>query len=589
MTALLQIDQTGRPAGVAGRARTDGLSTGALVTLTNTGTGSTTRMVLHDVPLGDTTAVATLAPTGNPRVWTFSPTAGVFGTYLIELIEDEGLPTEKRERRVFGVRLQPSGLLIPALNERADEAASIINNGPGYIEESQDNANDYSVALLNQRRYSGWWRKFYELFRFVNDSAPGGSAPTELYVNGTTGNDANTGTVGSPIATLTEAWRRIGVQIRASCNVRIVAAGTYDASAFATKRDFGEFIVNFIADQATEIVVDTGTVDSSTYQQVTASGESWTIDAFAGLTFRVLSGAQAGQTRTIIANTSTAALLLDGFSSNLAGGVTFEVTRPGVVLSFPANGVLQGDSRGYLGLENVELSWPDNSALYFFGSTYLIGVTAQPGASRSSKFVYGYCGAPYCDPARGFGWRVNGSVPAGDIFATVSAEFTLAGRLGYVSLNNCCGVGHSGGVTILGRLALDSTSSDLVIGIQGFGGNYPEVLFDDIGGSVVNGPAWMLGGRAEVVGPMRLEGDGANQDRYAMRDQAFLELTRAAAAGFVDIALGSELRIASGNDGGFDAVLVDGVDALTTTPVAVTFGAAGDSYIGEWGSVARRD
>lgn len=171
MTSLLQIDQTGRPAGVAGRARTDGLSTGALVTLTNTGTGSTTRMVLHDIPVGDTTAVATLAPTGNPRVWTFVPTAGVFGSYLIEMIEDEGLPTEKRERRIFGIRLQPSGLLIPALNERADEEASIINNGPGYIEESQDNANDYSSALLNQRRYAGWWRKFHELFSSINGEA----------------------------------------------------------------------------------------------------------------------------------------------------------------------------------------------------------------------------------------------------------------------------------------------------------------------------------------------------------------------------------------------------------------------------------
>ena len=414
-------------------------------------------------------------------------------------------------------------------------------------------------------------------------------APTELYVNGSTGNDANAGSSGFPIATLTEAWRRIGTKVRASCVVRIMATGTYDASAFAVRRDFGPYLVDFIADPATATVVDTGTVTAATYQQVTAAAESWTVDAYAGLTLRVTSGAMVGEARTIIANAATTALLSDGFPTNLSAGNTFSVVRPGVILSFPAYGVLQGDSRAYVSIQGCELSWPDNSALYMVGLTYLVGVTALAGSTTNSKWIQGNGGAPYCSYANGFGWRRNGTVPAGEISVNTLADFTLAGRLGRVLLNNCAGVGHSAGVSILGRLTLDSTSSDLAVGLQGWGGNYPEVLLDDLGGAVSQGPFWMLGGRAEINGPMRLEGSGAAAERFALRDQAFVELTRAAAAGYVDIALGSELRIASGNDGGFDSVFVDGVNALTATPVAVTFGASGDAFIGEQGSVARRD
>ncbi len=414
-------------------------------------------------------------------------------------------------------------------------------------------------------------------------------APTLLYVNGTTGNDDNAGTIGAPLATLTAALRRVGTKVRASCEIRIAAAGTYDATALSTPRNYGPYFVDVIAARSTEVVVDTGVVTSSTYQQITASAESWAVDVHAGLKFRVTSGPQLDEVRTVIANTATAALLVDGFPANLAPGVTFELTRPGVILEFPAYGVIQGDSRGYLSLRNVELSWPDNSGLYFFGSTYLVGVTARPGATRSSKFIYGYYGAPYCDVAAGFGWRANGSVPVGDIFVTVSAEFTLAGRLGYVNLNNCNGVGHSSGVRLLGRLALDSTSSDLAIGLQGYGGNYPEVLFDDIGGTVANGPVWMLGGRGEVVGPMRIGGAGSSAGRFCMRDQSFIELGRAVVDGYFDIALGSELRIAgSAGTGNLDAAIVDGTDALLDPLFDGEF-AAGDSYIGQFGSVARRD
>jgi hypothetical protein len=163
MSAQVKIDQaTLAPAGTAGKSRTDGKSGGQLVTLTNTGLGTTTRFRLLWVPPGDTTAVASLVQTG-PKVWTFSPTASQPGTYRIQLIEDEGRPSERREVRTFKVRTPIFGLTIPALNEVGDASASMVNAGAAQIEAAEDNADDYTIASLNTRRFAAWWRWVHEL------------------------------------------------------------------------------------------------------------------------------------------------------------------------------------------------------------------------------------------------------------------------------------------------------------------------------------------------------------------------------------------------------------------------------------------
>ena len=163
MTARIKIDQVGLPAGVAGRSRSDGLATGALVTLEDvSGTGSSTFHLLWG-PVEDTTAEASLAVTGDPDIWTFSPTAAAYGSYEIEL-RDDGIPVE---RRIFGIRTPANQLLIPALNERASRHAGWHNDGADQIDLCEQNANDFPLAALNNYRYAGWWRSLYELYRVV--------------------------------------------------------------------------------------------------------------------------------------------------------------------------------------------------------------------------------------------------------------------------------------------------------------------------------------------------------------------------------------------------------------------------------------
>jgi hypothetical protein len=175
MSARIKIDQVGLPAGVAGRARTDGLQSGDIVTLTDvSGTGNSTFHLLWGPP-DDPVAEPSLAPTGDPNVWTFEPNSGSEGSYLIELREN-GDPVE---RRIFGIRTASNHLLIPAFNERASRHAGWQNDGTDQAELSDNNAIDYAEASLNVTPYAGWWRSLAELYRVV-EAGTGGIADHSL-------------------------------------------------------------------------------------------------------------------------------------------------------------------------------------------------------------------------------------------------------------------------------------------------------------------------------------------------------------------------------------------------------------------------
>lgn len=183
MVAQMRIDQAGLGAGVADVARTDGLDTGALVTLTSLGTGGTHLFELEWVPPEDTTAVASLSVTGDPRVFTFSPDTMSFGEYRIKLTEDAGLVTETLKRLVFGIRYPTSNLLLPALNTVADPTASLLNAGADVIAKSENNATDFPDPVLNSINYAGWWRSMRELFVSVEAFVAGGGGEINLGAN----------------------------------------------------------------------------------------------------------------------------------------------------------------------------------------------------------------------------------------------------------------------------------------------------------------------------------------------------------------------------------------------------------------------
>ncbi len=168
MSALMRLDQAGLPAGDPGFAREDGLATGALVTLTSLSHARTFRFRLLWVglmPTQDTTSIPSLTQSG-PSSYSFSPTAGVYGSWLVELITDEGTIAEDRSTKVFAIK-QTSGLRIPAPNEKGTPDASMAKNTAAEVAEADFNAKDASGIWVNGRTVS-WWKEISQLIYNYN-------------------------------------------------------------------------------------------------------------------------------------------------------------------------------------------------------------------------------------------------------------------------------------------------------------------------------------------------------------------------------------------------------------------------------------
>lgn len=165
MPSQLQIDQDGLAAGTPGVSRTDGKADGSLVTLFDTSPGdavSTFRILW--TPPGDVDAVSTLSA-AEPKQAFFVPTAGKYGTYLVELARPGELP----ERRAIVMRTPNLGLVIPALSERGDQTASFAASGIGEF--ADNNATDFDDPDLNALPWASWWRAMHELIMRVDAGA----------------------------------------------------------------------------------------------------------------------------------------------------------------------------------------------------------------------------------------------------------------------------------------------------------------------------------------------------------------------------------------------------------------------------------
>lgn len=183
MTATILIDQAGIPAGTADEARTDGLATGALVTLSSVGGALTHKFELLSVPTADGTAVASLIATGVPSVWTFSPDVATPGNYRILLITDEGLPTEDRSIRIFGIRTASLGLVIAAWNEVADPGANLENAGAQQIDRSENNEPNVTFPGGSPE---GWWPAWEEALLALDALVLGAVSLQTAYAGGPT-------------------------------------------------------------------------------------------------------------------------------------------------------------------------------------------------------------------------------------------------------------------------------------------------------------------------------------------------------------------------------------------------------------------
>lgn len=140
------------------------------MTAASLGSGLTHRVALLAVPDGDVSALSSLVQV-SPTSWEFTPSASVYGTYRVELIVDENLPTEARTVHTFAIRTPAASLRIPAYNERSDPNASAIDYGGARVAASETNEPTLIYPLGEP---FGWWRSLVETMQQVETLAAGG-------------------------------------------------------------------------------------------------------------------------------------------------------------------------------------------------------------------------------------------------------------------------------------------------------------------------------------------------------------------------------------------------------------------------------
>lgn len=177
MTAVLLLNQTGLPAGSNGFARTDGLNTGATVTISSVGVAQTHEARVLSFPETDTTTISTFVQNSTTE-WEFDPTSGIDGMWRIELVTDRGTAAEDRQVRVFGIR-DGNGYLFPSFGLVADPLANRpdLTDPAKLLEFIQANELNEPTALFTSGYPFGYFAELDAILR----GAAGGGAPDILW------------------------------------------------------------------------------------------------------------------------------------------------------------------------------------------------------------------------------------------------------------------------------------------------------------------------------------------------------------------------------------------------------------------------
>lgn len=160
---------------------------------------------------------------------------------------------------------------------------------------------------------------------------------TDIYVNSSTGNDANNGSVGSPFQTLSRAWteRLKYSELRAKFYIHLVGAGPYDLPLMGNSviGNGGLFVIE--GDLAQKTVAFTGTftgdISGHTSGSTVNTSAGLGVNTHAGKFVRITSGTLIGAEFQIAETTNTSITPInvspwDGGST--VNGDTFEVFTP---------------------------------------------------------------------------------------------------------------------------------------------------------------------------------------------------------------------------------------------------------------------
>lgn len=335
MAAIIQIDQVGLATGTPGKSRSDGLSTGATVTVTSTGAGSNHALEFEWVPEDDTTTLTSFTPTSS-TTWDFSPTANIPGTWRLKLTVDGEV-----SRRLFSVRTTHANLRIPSLNESASPLATLLT-GSTLVDESEFNEN-FSLGPFTAGNYGGAYPDMVELFKAVEAlSVPPGQVPANTYIS-LAGDDGNDGlTTATPVATWTRLWalypqnwgdNRTTIHVGDGLHTSFVRPPGFYQGRNSWMKFIGDGAGQGTDDGKQEITTDTvGTYTvTSSVGFITVTGPLGD-DTLSGYSIEMTSGPAIGQRRMIRWNDDTTIEVNDAFTVAPDPSDTFQIFRPSATL-----------------------------------------------------------------------------------------------------------------------------------------------------------------------------------------------------------------------------------------------------------------
>jgi len=171
------------------------------------------------------------------------------------------------------------------------------------------------------------------------------SSEMDIYVREPDGSDSNSGTSSEPLASIVEAEKRIPSHVNHTIRIHVGphSGNGYEVPSFR-KRDLNAHVYIIgdggggSSDGFTEILSSTAALAGSSNQSVKTSGLSTTeYDGFGeyyGATIEILTGAAAGDRRTIRNNTATDIYPNVLFSAAVAENDTYRIIKPEVVIYY---------------------------------------------------------------------------------------------------------------------------------------------------------------------------------------------------------------------------------------------------------------
>jgi hypothetical protein len=161
-----------------------------------------------------------------------------------------------------------------------------------------------------------------------------------IYVDGTNGDDANDGSISSPLKTVAGVRAHLPFFAKFTIYVHF-ASGLYDWDATLGPMQLGARVY-LIGDGAgvpgddgfVTLLGSTAMAAGSTNKSVAGAG--WSVNAYHGKTLEVLSGAAQGDRRSIRNNTASVIVPSSALSAPPATDDTFQIVEPGVRFKVPA-------------------------------------------------------------------------------------------------------------------------------------------------------------------------------------------------------------------------------------------------------------